>query len=141
MTEIITKTEEGQDAQDARQNRRESQGPEFAAEEGLGKKHGVEVEWAVVIRGVIFVVTSGSHLVGEPAIDPLIEVGGLDLDQPHAQKNCNEQDGNLWKVGFEGLEIHPHGISAGRSAIKPEATPLDASLAPGTLQRNDRSHA
>jgi hypothetical protein len=44
-------------------------------------------------------------------------------------------------VGFEGLEIHPHGISAGPSAIKPEASYRDASLAPGTLQRNDRSHA
>jgi len=99
------------------------------------------VERAVVIRGVIFVVTRGPHLVGEPAIDPLIEVGGLDLDQPHAQKNCNEQDGNLGKVGFEGLEIHPHGISAGPSAIKPEASPLDAGLAPGTPQRNDQGYA
>jgi len=53
------------------------------------------MQGAVVIRRIVVVETFCRHLVGKPAVDGLVTVRRLDLDQPEAQEDREAEDGDF----------------------------------------------
>ena len=106
----ITEAKDRPNTEDAGEDSGEAEGPEFSAEEGLGNEDGVEMQGAVVVLGVVAVVAGGLHAVGEPAVDALIEMRGLDFDEPASENNRDEDDRYFRQAGAGYFEKHPLGI-------------------------------
>ena len=71
---------------DARQHDRQPERPNVPAEKRLREEKNVEMKRPVIIRRVVAVEPGLHHLIDEPAVDPLIEMGRL-----HAQEEEPEQ--------------------------------------------------
>src|ERR1041384_5873715 len=66
------------DRKNARQHDRQPDRPDVAAEQRLANKENVEVERPVIIRRVVTIESILDHLIDEPAVDSLVEMGRLD---------------------------------------------------------------
>jgi hypothetical protein len=53
----------------------------------------------MIVCRIVAVVTIRGHLIGKPPVDAFIEVRWLDFDEPAAQKNCQDENGNFGKRG------------------------------------------
>ena len=69
----------------------------MASEQRLRQEHCVKVQRPVVVCRVVVVVAIRRHLVGEPAVHPLIKMRRLDLDQPDAKENRHTENSNFKK--------------------------------------------
>ena len=87
-------------AEDACDDRGQTQRPEMAAEKRLRQEDSVKMQRPVVVCRVVVVVSVRRHLVGEPPVHPLVKMRRLDLDQPEAQeeRDAHNRDFGQWEL-------------------------------------------
>ncbi len=94
--------ERQKNANDADQHHRQPQGPDVAPEQCLREEENVEMERAVIIRRVVPVEAVLGHLIDEPAVDSLVEVGRLHPEQEKAQEGGERDDRPGHPIDFGG---------------------------------------
>ena len=51
----------------------------------------------MVVLGIVMVVPDAPHLVDEPTVDSLVEMGGLEIESPEPQQCGEQEDADLHK--------------------------------------------
>src|SRR4051794_16387585 len=78
--------------ENAGQHDRQPDRPDVAAEQGLANKENVEVKRPVIIGRVVAIEPVLDHLIDEPAIDSLVEMGRLDPEQEKPEERAKAHD-------------------------------------------------
>src|ERR1043166_7203976 len=95
------------DRKNARQHDRQPDRPDVAAEQRLANKENVEVERPVIIRGVVAIEPVLDHLIDEPAVDSLVEMGRLDSEQEKPEERAEPHDYPRRPIGIAGPRDPP----------------------------------
>src|SRR5262249_43830247 len=79
-------------ARDADKHDRQTQRPDIASKQTLKQQENVKVKRAVIVGWVVAVKPVLHHLIDEPAVDALVEMGRLDAQEEKAQERCQHED-------------------------------------------------
>src|SRR4051812_6597668 len=78
--------------ENAGEHHRQTDGPEVSTQKSLGEEKNIEMERAVIIRRVVTVEAVFDHLVHEPPVDSLIEMGRFDPEKEEPEKGAERND-------------------------------------------------
>ena len=87
----------------------QSQGPQITSEKGLRQEKGIKVQGSMVVGRIVAKVTGPLHLIGEPPVNPLIEMRRLDVKEHNPQGDRDHKNSNL----DPGKSFEPPGHAIG----------------------------
>jgi hypothetical protein len=108
-SEPTTEQEKDRHAEQAGDDDRQAQRPEIAPEQFLREKDGVKMPRPVEIGRIVVEETGIAQAVGEPSVDTLVEVRGLEVEQDETQSGGQHLDGDEVPRQRAHFGRHVHG--------------------------------